>query len=200
AAAKLKRLSRLRPRLAIVLGSGFNHVVKSLQEEVKIPYFRLPDFPTIGVEGHAGELLLGYLGGTPVMLLSGRVHFYEGHSMDRLPLAWRVLAAYGIPDLLLTNAAGGVNRRFRAGDFMILTDHINFMGINPLAGGTPAGLPRFVDLSQAYDLPLQQLLRRAAAGGAAKVHRGIYLAVSGPSYETPAEIRAFARPGADAVG
>ncbi len=197
---KLRRMSRLRPRLAIVLGSGFHHVLSEFECEVKISYFSLPGFPTIGVEGHAGELLIGYLGGIPVLILSGRVHFYEGHEMDRVTFAVRVLAAYGISDLLLTNAAGGVNRRFRAGDFMILTDHINLMGTNPLRGVAPVGLPRFVDLSCVYDPDLRRLLRRAGAGCGMKLCAGVYLGVSGPSYETPAEIRAFAKLGADAVG
>jgi purine-nucleoside phosphorylase len=200
AAARLRALSRLRPTLAIVLGSGFHHAVSGLDVERKIPYARLPGFPSVGVSGHAGELLLGRLGGTAVAMLSGRAHFYEGHTMARVTFAVRALAAFGIRDLLLTNAAGGVNRKFRAGDFMVLTDHINFMGANPLRGPAIAGLPRFVDLTQAYDAQLNVLLRRAARAAGIQLRRGVYLAVSGPSYETPAEVRAFARLGADAVG
>jgi purine-nucleoside phosphorylase len=200
AASKLKTLSSLRPRLAIVLGSGFHHVLSEFEEEAKIPYFKLPGFPPIGVEGHAGELFIGHLGGVPAIILSGRAHFYEGHTMDRATFAVRALAAYGIEDLLLTNAAGGVNPRFRAGDFMILTDHINFMGANPLRGEPHYGLPRFVDLTRVYDTRLQRLLRRAGNDCGVKLRAGVYMAVSGPSYETPAEIRAFARLGADAVG
>lgn len=200
AARKLNQLSRLRPRLAIVLGSGFHHVLNEFEAEVKISYFSLPGFPTIGVQGHAGELLIGHLGGVPVMILSGRVHFYEGHALDRVTFAVRALAAYGISDLVLTNAAGGINKRFRAGDFMILTDHINLMGANPLRGAAPPGLPRFVDLTCAYDQGLRRLLRQAGTACGVKLRQGVYLAVSGPTYETPAEIRAFARLGADAVG
>lgn len=200
AAARLHRLSRLRPTLALVLGSGFHHVLKELHVDAKIPYSALPGFPPVGVSGHSGELLIGHLGGTPVLVLSGRAHFYEGHPMTLVTFAVRVLAAYGIRELLLTNAAGGVNRKFRAGDFMLLTDHINLMGANPLRGAPWPHLARFVDLTSAYDSNLAQLLRRAARLCSLKLRSGVYLAVSGPSYETPAEIRAFARLGADAVG
>ena len=198
--AKIKKLSRLRPTLAIVLGSGFHHVLSALEMDARISYKRLPGFPPVGVAGHGGELFIGKLGGTPVLILGGRCHFYEGHAMERVTFAVRVLAEYGIRDLLLTNAAGGVNKNFRPGDFMALTDHINFMGTNPLRGECPPGSARFVDLTRAYDLKLISLLQRAARRAKIHLRRGVYLAVSGPSYETPAEIRAFARLGADAVG
>src|SRR5690242_20197507 len=127
AAEWLKQLSSLRPTLALVLGSGFHHVLAELRVEKKISYAKIPGFPVPSVSGHAGELYFGRLGGTPVLVLSGRAHFYEGHSMERVTFAVRALAAFGIRDLLLTNAAGGINPRFRAGDFMVLTDHINLM-------------------------------------------------------------------------
>jgi purine-nucleoside phosphorylase len=200
AAARLKQVSRLRPKLAIVLGSGFQHLLSALQVDAKIPYAQIPGFPKPTVSGHAGELYFGKLEGVPVMVLSGRSHFYEGHSMEKVTFATRVLAAYGIRDLLLTNAAGGLNKKFRPGDFMVLTDHINFMGENPLRGDLLRGLPRFVDMTQVYDPRLSALLFRAGKAGKLKLQRGVYLAVSGPSYETPTEIRAFARLGADAVG
>ncbi len=200
AAIRLKRLSRLRPTLAVVLGSGFQSVLEAIEADAEIAYERLPGFPPVGVSGHAGRLVMGKLGGTPVMALSGRAHFYEGHAMTAVTHAVRVLAAYGIEDLVLTNAAGGVNRRFRRGDFMILTDHINFMGTNPLRGPALPRVPRFVDLSRAYDAGLAQLLRRAGRECGLHLRFGVYLAVCGPSYETPAEIAAFARLGADAVG
>src|SRR5438046_6301949 len=130
-AARLKKLSPLRPTIAMVLGSGFNHVLGELEIDQKISYAKVPGFPPVGVSGHAGELLIGRLGGTPVMVLSGRAHFYEGHPMALVTFAVRTLAAYGITDLLLTNAAGGLNRQFRAGDFMMSTDHINIVGSNP---------------------------------------------------------------------
>jgi len=200
AAARLKKVSRLRPTLAIVLGSGFHHVLSELRVDKKISYAKIPGFPKPTVSGHAGELYFGHLGKTPVMVLSGRAHFYEGHPMERVTFAVRALAAFGIRDLLLTNAAGGINPKFHAGDFMVLTDHINFMGANPLRGGPVPGLPRFVDLTQVYDARLSGLLFRAGKSCNMKLQRGVYLAVSGPSYETPAEIRAFGQLGADAVG
>ena len=200
AAARLKKLSRLRPTLAIILGSGFHHVLSKLQVEAEVSYATLPGFPPVGVSGHAGQLLIGRLGGTAVMVLSGRSHFYEGHSMEVVTFAVRALAAYGIRDLLLTNAAGGVNRAFRPGDFMVLTDHINLMGTNPLRGAPVPGLPRFVDLTCTYDQGLRALLQRAGRRCGTKLKAGVYLGVSGPSYETPAEIRAFRTLGADLVG
>lgn len=200
AAARIKKLSRLRPTLALVLGSGFKHVIQELSVDVQIAYAKLPGFPKPSVAGHDGELLIGKLGGTPVLVLSGRAHYYEGHAMEQVTFAVRTLAAYGIRDLLLTNAAGGINQKFRAGDFMLLTDHINLMGVNPLRGPVLPGLPRFVDMTQAYDPKLSAMLFAAARSAKVKLQRGVYLAVSGPSYETPAEIRAFARLGADAVG
>src|ERR1017187_5434671 len=190
AAARLKKISPLRPTLAIVLGSGFHHVLTELRVEKKIAYAKIPGFPVPSVSGHAGELYFGHLGKTPVMVLSGRAHFYEGHSMERVTFAVRALAAFGVRDLLLTNAAGGLNKKFRAGDFMALTDHINLMGANPLRGPAMPGLPRFVDLTETYDHNLREVLFQAGKISKLKLQRGVYLAVSGPSYETPAEIRA----------
>lgn len=184
----------------MVLGSGFDHLLTELRVAKKIPTAKIPGFPRLTVDGHAGELYFGRLGETPVLVLNGRAHFYEGHPMECVTFAVRTLAAFGIRDLLLTNAAGGINKKFRPGDFMVLTDHINLMGVNPLRGPVPPGLPRFVDLTEAYDPRLRRLLFRAATAAKLKLQRGVYLAVSGPSYETPAEIRAFARLGADAVG
>jgi inosine/guanosine/xanthosine phosphorylase family protein len=183
-----------------VLGSGFRDVSNRLTEKKRLPYSSLPGFPPIGISGHAGELYVGRLGGTPVIVLGGRAHYYEGHSMERVTFPVRVLAGYGIKDLLLTSAAGGINPAFRPGNFMALTDHINLMGANPLRGAPPEGRQRFVDLTQVYDPGLLKLLLAAGRACHSKMRRGVYLAVSGPSYETPSEIRAFARLGADAVG
>ena len=191
----LKNISRLRPKLAIVLGSGFHYVVEDLHVHKKLSYKKIPGFPATTVAGHAGEMFLAELGGTPVLVLSGRAHFYEGHSMEHVTFAVRALTAFGIHDLLLTNAAGGINKDFRAGDFMVLTDHINFMGTNPLRGGA-----NFVDMTQVYHPALNALLFKAAGEHKIKLWEGTYMAVCGPSYETPAEIRAFAALGADAVG
>jgi purine-nucleoside phosphorylase len=200
AAARLKKLSLLRPALAIVLGSGFHHVLSELRVDRKISYAKIPGFPVPGAGGHAGELYFGKLGGTPVLVLSGRAHFYEGYAMEQVTFPIRTLAALGIRDLLLTNAAGGINQKFRPGDFMVLTDHLNWMGVNPLRGPAVPGRARFVDMTQVYGAGLSALLLRAGKGANRKLRHGVYLAVSGPSYETPAEIRAFARLGADAVG
>jgi purine-nucleoside phosphorylase len=186
--------------LAVVLGSGFHPVLERFQTETRLSYCQLEGFPRVSVSGHAGELLIGRLSETPAIVLSGRCHFYEGFPMESVTFAVRVLAAYGIHDLLLTNAAGGINPEFKAGDFMVLSDHINLMGCNPLRGNSPPGLPRFVDMTTAYDPTLSRLLHRAAASLSLRLRSGVYLAVSGPSYETPAEIRAFASLGADAVG
>ncbi len=177
--------------------------------KAEIPYVKLPGFPRTTVAGHAGKLLLGTVARTEVIILSGRAHYYEGHSMAQVTFAVRTLAAAGITDLVLTNAAGGINQRFRPGDFMLVTDHINLMGMNPLRGTEPldalngsgrTSRNRFVDLSCAYDPILRKTLLAAAKASRVRLHSGVYLAVSGPSYETPAEIRAFARLGADAVG
>src|ERR1700734_116544 len=195
AAARLKKISPLRPTLAIVLGSGFHHALTELHLAKKISYAKITGFPKPTVSGHAGELYFGHFGKTPVIVLSGRAHFYEGHEMERVTFAVRALAAFGIKDLLLTNAAGGINKNFRAGDFMVLTDHINFMGTNPLREAHQKDLPRFVDLTETYDKKLRELLFRAGKISKLKLRRGIYIAVCGPSYETPAEIRAFTKLG-----
>ena len=199
-AALIAQSNSLRPTLALVLGSGFQPVLDAIKIVRETPYDDLPGFPPVGVSGHAGTLVLGLLGGTPVLVLSGRAHFYEGHSLELITFPIRVLAEFGIRDVLLTNAAGGINRRFRAGDFMAIEDHLNFMGANPLLGAPQPGRAQFVDLSEAYSPALRELLVRAARATKTRLHRGVYLAVSGPSYETPAEIRAFAKLGADAVG
>ncbi len=185
----------MRPKLGIVLGSGFHHALHELEVERRIPYAKLPGFPRVSVSGHAGEVVLGRLGGVPAVVLSGRAHFYEGHTMERVTFPVRALAAFGVHDLLLTNAAGGVNPRFRPGDFMRLTDHINFMGTNPLRGGA-----HFVDMTHVYDTKLNSVLDSAARLIGTKLHKGVYVAVCGPSYETPAEVHALRRLGADAVG
>jgi purine-nucleoside phosphorylase len=200
AARRVRPLSPLRPKLGIVLGSGFQDAIGRMEVAAEIGYQRLPGFPPAKVGGHAGKLALGWLAGTPVVVLSGRAHYYEGHPMERVAFAVRTLAELGVTDLLLTNAAGGLNLNFRPGDFMLLTDHINLMGANPLRGPETPGRSRFVDMTAAYDAGLGRLLRRAARSCGVRLRSGVYLAVSGPSYETPAEIRAFRRLGADAVG
>ena len=200
AATRLRRASRLRPRLAIVLGSGFRGVTEAMDTDAAIPYAKLLGFPQPSVAGHPGEARIGTLGGALTLVLNGRAHYYEGHSMAAITFPIRVLAAYGIESLLLTNAAGGIHPKYRAGDFMLFEDHINFQPDNPLRGPQPKGLERFLDLTQAYDPAHAKTLRAAARAARAKLHAGTYLAVPGPNYETPAEIRAFRKLGADAVG
>ena len=200
AAARLRKMCAVRPELALVLGSGFQRALAGFRLDRKIACAKIPGFPRPTVSGHAGEILFGWFEQTPAVLLSGRAHYYEGHSLEHVTFPVRALAALGVRDLLLTNAAGGLNPAFRPGDFMVLTDHINFMGVNPLRGPAPPGLKPFVDLTDTYDAGLRRLLGAAGRGAGLKLRRGVYLAVSGPSYETPAEIRAFARLGADAVG
>ena len=138
AAARIKKLSKLRPALAIVLGSGFQQAIARLKAVKEISYAELPGFPPVGVSGHAGKLVIGHLGGTAVAVLSGRAHFYEGNSMEQVTFAMRTMAEFGVKDVLLTNAAGGVNSAFRPGNFMVLKDHINLMGVNPFARPGPA--------------------------------------------------------------
>jgi purine-nucleoside phosphorylase len=200
-AGKLRKsLPKCTPRLAIVLGSGFNALARQIEVLCEIRYEALPGFPVPSVPGHAGKLLLGKIGECNLLLLCGRSHFYEGHSMAQITFPIRVLAAIGVQTLVLTNAAGGINPRFRPDDLMCITDHINFMGANPLRDERTLQRPAFVDLSEVYDPALIRLFGAAARSANIRLHRGVYIAVSGPSYETPAEIRAFARLGADAVG
>jgi len=184
----------------MVLGSGFKSVLDAVDVEAAIPYAHIPGFAKAGVAGHEGKLVFGRIADLPVVVLAGRAHYYEGHSLAQVTFPIRVLAALGVRDLLLTNAAGGINRKFKPGEFMRLTDHLNFMGENPLRGPVRADEPRFPDMSAVYDAQLGRLLDRAARRSQVRLHKGVYLAVSGPSYETPAEIRVFARLGADAVG
>ncbi len=199
-AALILKRTQLRPRLGIVLGSGFGAVARAIAVEHEFAYRDLPGFPVGTVPGHAGRLIIGEWHGVAVALLAGRAHYYEGFELAESTFSTRVLAALGVDTLLLTNAAGGINARFRVGDFMALTDHINLIGTNPLRGPEPEGLNRFVDLTAAYDAPLRKRLKTAARKARVKCHEGIYIAVSGPSFETPAEIRAFRTLGADAVG
>ncbi|MEY4692046.1 MAG: hypothetical protein RIT19_2371 [Verrucomicrobiota bacterium] len=199
-ASLILRRTSLRPRFAIVLGSGFGPVADAIEVEREFAYRDLPGFPVGRAPGHAGKLRVGTWHSVPVAVLSGRAHHYEGFEPQEVVFATRVLAALGVETLLLTNAAGGIHPRYRVGDFMIVSDHINFLGMNPLRGPVADGEARFVDMTRAYDPELRRDLKAAAKETRMKIHEGVYLAVSGPSFETPAEIRAFRRWGADAVG
>lgn len=196
----LKRQTSLRPQLAMILGSGFQAALSHMEVDVEIPYGKLQGFLSVGVSGHVGRLVVGKLGGVPVLILKGRTHFYEGHEMEQLTFPIRVLSDFGIRNLLLTNAAGGINRKFRPGDLMVINDHINLMGVNPLRGPGMFGVPRFVDLTDVYDEQMRGLLLQSGKKIKLRTQSGVYMAVAGPSYETPAEIRAYGRLGADAVG
>ena len=196
----IRRRCPLVPTVGLVLGSGFGPLADTVKPVAEFAFRDLPGFPVGSVAGHQPRLLLGHWQQIPVAVLRGRAHYYEGFELSEVTFPIRVLAALGAKQLLLTNAAGAINRRYRPGDFMVLSDHINALGANPLRGPVPKGRSRFVDLTQVYDPDLQKRLLRAARAVGARVHVGVYLAVSGPSYETPAEIRAFRRWGADAVG
>ena len=200
AAAYLRRKSRLRPKLAVVLGSGYEHFVKKCTKVLEIPYADIPGFKEAKVDGHTGTLVLGLCSKIPVFILNGRCHYYEGYSMDEITFPMRVVACYGIDDVLLTNAAGGINKSLRPGMFVRTKDHMNFMGANPLRGWDASKPSRFVDLSQAYDPKLGAMLKQAAKLSKLKMLEGVYAAVSGPSFETPSEINAFAKLGADLIG
>ena len=194
------RFDGRQPRTAIVLGSGIGHLVEQVQDAVRIPYADIPGFPLPTIVGHGGELVVGSFGGRTVLLQSGRFHMYEGHDADVAARAVRAFAELGIDTLLLTNAAGGINRSFRAGTLMLITDHLNLTGRNPLVGTALKGEERFPDLSEPYDTGLLQLARGVAQQKGVALAEGVYAGLLGPSYETPAEVRMFERLGADAVG
>ena len=189
------------PEAAIVLGSGLGAFADSLHDATSVPYDALPHWPQSKVVGHAGRLVVGYAAGKRVAALSGRVHVYEGHPMATVVFAVRVMARLGVPSLILTNAAGGINTSFGQGALMVIDDHINLMGSNPLIGANDDRMgPRFPDMSEVYSSRLRGTADQAAAAAGIQVRHGVYVAVHGPSYETPAEIRAFRTLGADAVG
>jgi purine-nucleoside phosphorylase len=189
------------PDVAVVLGSGLGAFAGSLSDAVVVPYTLIPHWPAAKIVGHAGELVAGTINGRRVMALSGRAHVYEGHAMAVATFATRVLGLLGVKVLILTNAAGGINTAFKQGALMLISDHINLMGSNPLVGPNDERFgPRFPDMTIAYSPRLRAAARAAAAAANVKVEEGVYVAVTGPSYETPAEIRAFRTMGADAVG
>lgn len=198
----IRRRREAAPRVGLVLGSGLGSFAEELSGRVAIPYAEIPNFPvSTGVVGHAGELVLGEVGATAVAVLSGRVHFYEGRPMADCVFPARVLARLGVKAVVLTNAAGGVRLTFRPGDLMVITDHINGFGTNPLVGPNEDALgPRFPDMSAVYDPALRRVVKAAGRHLRIPLREGVYLGLHGPSYETPAEIRAVRRLGADAVG
>jgi purine-nucleoside phosphorylase len=199
--AVLAAAEALRPRLpetpavALVLGSGLGDLAREVEDAVVVQSSEIPGLPTSTVPGHAGTLVAGRLAGVPVLVASGRVHLYEGRSVEEVVFFTRMAAAAGCRALLATNAAGGLNQDYAPADLMVLRDHINFLGVNPLRGG-----PAFVDLADAYDAELRAAARAAAETTGVPAHEGVYLAATGPSYETPTEIAMFKQWGADAVG
>ena len=189
------------PDLALVLGSGLGELADEIESPVCIPYGEIPHFPVSTAPGHAGRFVCGRLNGRLVLCMQGRFHYYEGHDMAAIALPVRVLKALGCKALILTNAAGGVNWDFSVGDFMLITDHINFMGANPLRGANDDSIgPRFCDMTHVYTPELQEIALKVAAEHNLVLQKGVYLGYMGPSFETPAEIRAFRTLGADAVG
>ena len=201
AAAYLKANVPLQPTVGLVLGSGLGDYADTLEDSIRIPFADIPNFPLPTIEGHAGALVFGKKQGKTVVMLQGRIHYYEGLSMQEITLPIRVLAALGIKQLVLTNAAGGVNTSFDPGTLMLISDHINYSGRNPLIGpNLDAFGPRFPDMSDLYTSDLRAAIRTAAKEAGIPLREGVYAMYSGPNYETPAEIRMFRVLGADAVG
>ncbi|HKP72008.1 MAG TPA: purine-nucleoside phosphorylase, partial [Pyrinomonadaceae bacterium] len=188
-------------RVALVLGSGLGAFADDLEDAVAIPYEGIPGFARSTVEGHAGRLVLGKIEGVPLVVQQGRFHYYEGYALEEVTFPVRVLGLLGIKSLVLTNAAGGLNNSFKQGSLMLISDHLNLMGANPLRGANEARFgARFPDMSDVYDREFQECAIAESHAMNIELKRGIYAALSGPSYETPAEIRMFRLLGADAVG
>lgn len=201
AAAIRQRHDGQIPKTAIVLGSGLGSFAKQINAGTTIPYEEIPGFPASTVTGHAGRLLIGEIEGCPIYCMQGRMHLYEGYSAQQLALPIRTMKMLGVERLILTNAAGGLRAEHPAGSLMVITDHINFSGHNPMTGPNDERFgDRFFDMSNAYDATLRAEMLAAAEQEGIDVFSGVYLQVSGPNFETPAEVRMFARLGADAVG
>ena len=201
AARTIRSRTSLEPRVALVLGSGLGGFADEFAEAVAIPYGEIPGFATSTAEGHAGRLVIGKVGLVPVIAMQGRVHFYEGYTLEEVTFPIRVFKLLGIKRLILTNAAGGIDIELSQGALMVISDHLNLMGVNPLRGPNDERFgPRFPDLSEAYSRDLQQQAVEVARTLGVEIRRGIYAALAGPSYETPAEIHMLRACGADAVG
>lgn len=194
-------LTDFKPELGLILGSGLGFFADERIEVVgRLPYGEIDGFPVSTVPGHAGQFVWGHLQGRRVLCMQGRFHFYEGYRMEQLTLPIRMMHQLGVQTLFLTNAAGGINASYQPGDFMLIEDHINFLGTNPLIGSSAEVGVRFPDMTEVYDKALRDQIGHWAHAAGMDLKAGIYLATTGPSFETPAEIRAFARLGADAVG
>ncbi|HOJ08978.1 MAG TPA: purine-nucleoside phosphorylase [Clostridiales bacterium] len=190
-----------RPEIGIILGSGLGLLAEDIENQTTIPYKSIPHFPVSTVEGHKGQLILGALSGKHVVCMQGRFHFYEGYSIHEVVYPIRVLQKLGITKLIVTNSAGGINTSFSPGDLMLIEDHINLMGVNPLISMNSESFgPRFPDMTKAYDPEHMEKAEKAAKRLSIRLRKGVYAAMTGPSYETPAEIRYLRAIGADAVG
>jgi purine-nucleoside phosphorylase len=193
--------TKLRPEIALVLGSGLGAFADEFETATKIPYAKIPHFPRSTAIGHAGQLVLGKVGGIPVAGMQGRVHLYEGYSAKQVAFPVRVFARLGVKALIVTNAAGGINLNYSEGALVVLRDHINLQDTNPLIGPNDDRFgPRFPDMTRAYDPEFRRFVSEAGKNLSLNLHEGVYLALSGPNYETPAEIHAFRTLGADLVG
>jgi len=201
AADFIRSKTKILPKVGLILGSGLGVLADHIEEAVSIPYSVIPYFPQSTVEGHAGELMIGTLNGTPVVLMKGRFHMYEGYGPELTAFPVRVMKELGVEKLLVTNAAGGINTTYQPGDLMLISDHINLTGTSPLIGQNDNELgPRFPDMSQAYSRRLRELARKTAEKAGVPLQEGVYVGLLGPSYETPAEIRMLRTLGGDAVG
>jgi purine-nucleoside phosphorylase len=204
AAQAVKKRISIQPIAGIILGSGLNGLAESVKKAVYIPYGEIPHFPVSTVEGHTGRFVVGELEGKPVLVMQGRIHYYEGYTMQQTTLPIRVMQRLGIPNLIVTNAAGGVNPNFTPGDVMLIVDQINIVGmagLNPLSGPNFDEIgPRFPDMSQPYDRAYADLARKVAQENGIKLQEGIYTGLSGPSFESPADLRFLRMIGTDSVG
>lgn len=189
------------PEIGLILGSGLGVLADEIEDPIKIPYQDIPNFPVSTVAGHAGQLVFGKLEGVLVLAMQGRFHFYEGYSLDKVTFPVRVMKELGVKTLIVTNAAGGVNEAFAPGDLMLIKDHINNMGTNPLIGPNDEELgPRFPDMSESYSKRLRAIARSVASEQNIMIQEGVYVGNTGPTYETPAEIKMIRTMGGDAVG
>ncbi|MCJ8011147.1 purine-nucleoside phosphorylase [Paenibacillus sp. KQZ6P-2] len=201
AAAYIQGKTEIKPEVGLILGSGLGILADLIQDGISIPYQDIPHFPVSTVEGHEGELLLGTIEGRAVVMMKGRFHMYEGYGPEVTAFPVRVMKELGVQSLLVTNAAGGVNTSYEPGDLMLISDHLNLTGKNPLIGPNDAALGvRFPDMSEAYSCRLRSLLKDTAESKGIHVQEGVYAGLLGPTYETPAEIRMLRTLGADAVG
>ena len=201
AVESIQKKSSLRPEIGVILGSGLGSIAQQVEDAIKIPYTEIPYFHGTSVEGHSGNMIIGRFRGVPTVFLQGRFHVYEGYPMDEVVFPTRTICGLGVHTILLTNAAGGINTRFRPGDLMLIEDHVNLMGDNPLKGPNLAQFgPRFPDMSEAYSRACNTIFHDVAKEQGFSLHQGVYAGVLGPTYETPAEIRMLRTIGADAVG